>query len=119
MSNPDEAKDKFYEELDSLISLTKVVNQLSCGKAPGADAIPAEIYRSGGPALTQKLTELFSSCWSNGTLPQDFKDASIVHVYKRKGNRQDCNNHRGISLLSIAGKILARVHVQTGNEFTM
>ena len=42
-------------------------------------------------------------------LPQEFKDASLVHIYKRKGNRQCCDNHRGISLLCIAGKILARV----------
>lgn len=67
--------------------VTKAINQLSCGKAPGADAIPTEIYRSGGPVLTQKLTELFSLCWSKGSLPQDFKNASIVHLYKRKGNR--------------------------------
>ena len=39
----------------------------------------------------------------------DFKDASIIHLYKRKGNPQLCNNHRGISLLSIAGKILAKI----------
>jgi len=99
-------------ELDqppSSTEVTKAIKQLSCGKAPGADAIPAEIYKSGGPTLTKKLTELFISCWDKGTLPQDFKDASIVHLYKRKGNRQSCDNHRGISLLSIAGKILARV----------
>ena len=42
-------------------------------------------------------------------MPQDFIDAFIIHLYKRKGNRQVCDNHRGISLLSIAGKILARV----------
>lgn len=87
----------------------KAITQLSCGKAPGSDAIPAEIYKSGGPMLTEKLTELFVSCWNKRTLPQEFKDASIVHLYKRKGNRQSCDNHRGISLLSIAGKILARV----------
>nr|VZI21262.1 unnamed protein product [Spirometra erinaceieuropaei] len=40
---------------------------------------------------------------------QDFKDATIVHLYKRKGNRQVCDNHRGISLLNIAGKIFARI----------
>ena len=79
------------------------------GKAPGTDAIPAEIYKTGGPILIQKLTELFTSFWSKGSLPQDFKDVSIVHLYKRKGNRQACDNHRGISLLSIAGKILASV----------
>ena len=32
----------------------------------------------------------------------------VIHLFKRKGNRQVCDNHRGISLLSIAGKILAR-----------
>ena len=42
-------------------------------------------------------------------LTQDFKDASIIHIYKRKGNRQACENHPGIFLLSISGKILARV----------
>ena len=42
-------------------------------------------------------------------LPREFKDASIIHIYKRKVNRQACDNHRGISLLSISGKILARI----------
>ena len=40
---------------------------------------------------------------------EDFKDASIIHLYKRKGNSQVCDNHRGIFLLSIAGKILAKI----------
>ncbi|XP_047481686.1 uncharacterized protein LOC125034089 [Penaeus chinensis] len=87
----------------------KAVKQLSCGKALGPDAIPAEVYKAGGPALMQKLTELFQSMWSEGKVPQQLKDATMVHIYKRKGNRQSCDNHRGISLLSIAGKIFARV----------
>ena len=33
----------------------------------------------------------------------------IHNPHKRKGNPQDCDNHRGISLLSIAGKILAKI----------
>ena len=47
--------------------------------------------------------------WEQESVPQEFKDASIIHLYKKKGNRQSCDNHRGISLLSIAGKILARI----------
>ncbi|BHF66278.1 hypothetical protein SprV_0200929400 [Sparganum proliferum] len=47
--------------------------------------------------------------WRQGEVPQDFKDATIVHLYKRKGNRQICDNHRGISFLNIAGKIFARI----------
>ena len=47
--------------------------------------------------------------WRKEAIPQDFKDASIIHLYKRKGNPQVYGNHRGISLLSIAGKILAKI----------
>ena len=43
-----------------------------------------------------------------GSPPQDWKDASIVPLFK-KGSRVDCGNYRGISLLSIASKILARI----------
>ena len=82
---------------------------LSKGKAAGPDAIPAEIYQAGGDSLVSELHSAFLNMWQQEKIPQEFKDASIIHLYKRKGKRQDCNNHRGISLLSIAGKILARL----------
>nr|VZI05538.1 unnamed protein product [Spirometra erinaceieuropaei] len=55
------------------------------------------------------LTALSQEMWRQGEVPQDFKDATIVHLYKRKGNRQVCDNHRGTSLLNIAENIFARV----------
>ena len=42
-------------------------------------------------------------------MPDDFRDALIVSLYKNKGSKSDCGNYIGISLLSIAGKIFARV----------
>ena len=93
----------------TMAEVEKAVKLLSCGKAPGADAIPAEVYKVGGPKLLLKLTELYHDMWMAGVIPQQLKDANIIHIYKRKGNRHQCDNHRGISLLSIAGKILARV----------
>ena len=89
--------------------ITAAVKLLSNNKAPGSDSIPAEIYKAGGPVMIRKLSELFKSMWEQESIPQELKDATIVHLYKRKGNRQSCDNHRGISLLAIAGKILARV----------
>ena len=100
------------EEMDrppDIDEVSKAAEQLSCGKAPGKDGIPAEIYKFGGQTLLLNLTNLFNLIWSREKLPQELKDASIIHLYKRKGNRHVCDNHRGISLLSIAGKILARV----------
>ena len=89
--------------------MKKATSQLSSGKAPGADSLPAGIYRAGGTMLMQQLTGLFNQIWNEKTVPQKLKDATIVHLYKRKGNRQSCDNHRGMFLLSIAGMILARV----------
>ena len=37
------------------------------------------------------------------------RDAKIITLYKNKGDRSDCNNYRGISLLSVVGKTFARV----------
>ena len=86
----------------------KAIKQLSSGKAPGADAIPAEVYQHGGDTLLHKLTDLFRRMWDEEVIPQQLKDASIVRLYKN-GNRQLCDNYRLISLVAIAGNILALV----------
>ena len=37
------------------------------------------------------------------------RDSNIITIYKNKGERNDCNNYRDISLRSIVGKVFARV----------
>ena len=39
--------------------LVKAISQLSSGKAPGSDSIPAEVYKCGGPALICRVLQLF------------------------------------------------------------
>ena len=86
------------------------IKQIASGKSPSPkDPIPPEVYKHGGHALVKKLHALFVEIWKAGRVPQDYKDACIKHLYKNKGVRNVCDNHRGISLLSIAGKILARL----------
>ena len=87
----------------------KAIKQLQAGKAPGSDGIPPEIYKEGGDAVQVKLNELLQQFWEESSVLQDFKDANIIHLYKNKGDRASCDNHRGISLLNVAGKIMARV----------
>ena len=89
------------DEFPTVTETRKAVQHLSSDKAPGANAIPAEVYKTDG----LPITELFQCMWRTEAIPQDFKDASIINLYKRKGNQQVCDNHRGISM---AGKILAK-----------
>ena len=85
------------------------IKQLASGKAPGNDGIPSDVYKYGGQKLIKKLHQLFKTIWIHGQVPQDFKDANMQQLYKNKGNQHFCDNSRGISLLCIAGKILARL----------
>ena len=99
-------------ELDAPPNTAEVdaaIKQLQTGKAPGPDGIPAEVFKAGGETLIAHLTRMFQVFWVNGQLPRDLRDANIIHLYKNKGDCSSCDNHRGISLLSIAGKILARI----------
>ncbi|KAI8510866.1 hypothetical protein Bbelb_117820 [Branchiostoma belcheri] len=101
------------EELDTpptIDELRKAINSLASGKAPGSDGIPPEVVKAGkNTALHNHLHELLLQCWEEGAVPQDMRNASIITLYKNKGDRSDCNNYRGISLLSIVGKAFARV----------
>ena len=65
------------------------------------------IYKAGCHPVAEKLTELFQTIWRKESIHQKFKDAIIIHLLKRKRSPQVCNNHRDISLLSIARNILA------------
>ena len=99
------------EELDvppSAEELSKAIDSLACGKAPGNDGIPPEVIKAGKEsALLKHLHELLLQCWEEGTVPQDMRDANIITLFKNKGDRSDCNNYCGISLLSIVGKAFA------------
>ena len=95
--------DEMLDVVPTFEEIWKAIHLLTSGKAPGADSIPAEVYKEGGKALTEKLHQLFQLIWHYETVPQDFKEISF-HLYKCKGNWKACDNHHGISLLFIAGR---------------
>ncbi|KAI8521282.1 hypothetical protein Bbelb_010360 [Branchiostoma belcheri] len=89
----------------TLEEVSKAIDSLRSGKAPGMDGIPPEVIKSAKGVLLPELHDLLCQCWEEGEIPQDMKDSNIITLYKNKGDRSDCNNYRGISLLSIVGKI--------------
>ncbi|XP_037774545.1 uncharacterized protein LOC119571204 [Penaeus monodon] len=100
------------EELDAestLAELRIVIDSLASDKAPGTDGIPSDLISCCKDTLLQPLHDVLCQCWREGDVPQDMRDTKIITLYKNKGDRCDCNNYRGISLLSIVGKPYARV----------
>lgn len=100
------------EELDQPPTMEELKKALTCmanGKAPGVDGIPTELLKKGGPKLWKELLALMQKIWADESTPVDFKTANIAKIYKKKGDKSDCGNYRGISLLVAAGKLLAKI----------
>ncbi len=53
-----------------------------------------------------------------GEVPEDWKRAIIVPLYKGKGGRSEFSSYRGISLLSVAGKVYGRILTERLMEVT-
>ena len=97
------------DELPTISELNKAIDQIAPGKAPGSDEIPPDLIKQCKTVLLKPIYDILCCCWTEGEVPQDMRDTKIVTLYKNKGERSDCNNYRGISLLSIVGKVYARV----------
>ena len=96
------------DESPTMAEMARTIAGLKDGKSPRRDIIPTEVWKHGGDNLLSRLHQLITNAWEVGYLPKAWKDTSIVTIYK-KGDRTDCGNNRGISFLSITGKIFAMI----------
>ena len=56
--------------------------------------------------------------FESGVVPEDWRSGVIVPLYKGKGERTECKNYRGISLLSVVGKIYTGILVDNVRRVT-
>jgi len=82
--------------------------KLKSHKPPGIDQTPAELIKAGGKTICCEIHKLIISIWNKEELPEEWKESIIVPIYK-KGDKTDCNNHRGILLLPTTYKILSSI----------
>jgi hypothetical protein len=90
----------------SRLEVEIAIAKLKKYKSPGSDQIPAEMIQAGGEMLLSAIHKLINSVWNKEELPDQWKESIIVPIHK-KGDNTDCNNYRGISLLSTSYRILS------------
>ena len=59
--------------------------------------------------MIRGLHTVLTAVWQTGTIPPDWRRGLVTPLWKGKGSRQDCGNYRGITLLSVPGKVLAHL----------
>ena len=82
--------------------------KLKNGKAPGPDSIIGEIFKYSKDQITPFMIKLFNHLFETGTFPEEWTESFILPVYK-KGDINNPNNYRGISLSNICGKLFSIV----------
>ena len=98
--------------------VNQAIKRLKNGKAAGIDGITAEMLKYGGDVVTEWMVKICQMAWERGVVPADWTKAIIVPVYKGKGRRGECGSYRGISLLSIPGKVYGKVIVERVQRLT-
>ena len=58
--------------------------------------------------LAEMLYGLFDKVWEEEEIPLEWKEGLLIKIPK-KGDLGLCSNYRGITLLSVPGKVLNRV----------
>ena len=81
------------------------------GKSPGSDGVIAEVLVNGVARLRAFLLTMVTIFWSTENIPTDLINPNITILCK-KGDRSHCGNYRGISLLSVVGKVFANIILQ-------
>ena len=88
--------------------IRKAIKQLKNGKAAGTDEIPAEALKVDPEMLAEILYGLFEKIWEEEEIPLEWKEGLLIKIAK-KGDLGLCSNYRGITLLSVPGKVLNRI----------
>ena len=100
------------EEVDmediSIEEVERAVKQMRKYKAPGICNISAELLQNTGLYTIRWLHRVITAVWNTERTPLDWRKAIIIPIHK-KGDKKECNNSRGISLLSVPGKVFTRV----------
>ena len=86
-----------------------MVNWFKYGKAPGICGIHAELLKAGGNAKIVSLHTVLCSAWNTGIIQTDWKRGLVVLLWKGKSDRQDCNNYREMTLLSVPSNVFAQI----------
>jgi len=102
-------------EKPSKAEIRKAINALKNGKAAGPDEIPAEAIKADMETAVDMLHSLFSKIWEEEKVPAQWSEGIIIKLPK-KGDLGNCNNYRGIMLLSVPGKVFNRVLLERMKE---
>ena len=87
----------------------KAILNLKNGKSPGEDLVTNEFLKYSLQFILPFYVNMFNAVLASGNIPETWTSGIIVPIYKKKGDPTDPSNYRGITLLSVLGKVFTKM----------
>ncbi|CAM4662215.1 unnamed protein product [Lepidochelys kempii] len=84
------------------------LEKLDVHKSMGPDELHLRVLKELAAVIAEPLAIIFENSWRTGEVPDDWKKANVVPIFK-KGKKEDPGNYRPVSLTSLPGKIMEQV----------
>ncbi len=102
----------YNEMLDEIPSREEILTEMKKMRdsAPGKDGVRLIMLQKGGAEITDRVIELVQYMFSNGSdkWEEELKIGLVIPLFK-KGDRNRRDNYRGVCLLAMGSRILARI----------
>ena len=101
-------------------NVKKLIDRIKTKVATGYDRIPSRIIKDLKHEASSDLARLINLSYSTSTFPSKLKHAIIRAIYKNKGNPNEPEFYRPISVLSVISKVRDRSDCRVlGNHLTV
>ena len=97
----------FLQEIDEE-EIYEEILKLNTNKSMGFDEIPPKVIKWAPHLFTPILKSIYNKCLETGIYPSNFKIAKVTPIHK-KGDRNNINNYRPISVLTQFNQIFERL----------
>ena len=91
----------------SISTIRTFIKNINVNKAPGPDGIHGKMLKNCAASIAYPLYIIFNKSFHTGFIPNDWKLANVVPVFK-KGDKALVENYRPISLISLIMKVFEK-----------
>ena len=114
---PSKISDTMFVSETTTYEILKMIGKLKNKYSAGLDEFPDFLLKHCATAFIHPLTHIFNSSLLTGIFPDIFKTAKIKPLFK-KGNKNDIQNYRPISLLSVFFKNIRETFLCTNGNIS-